>query len=233
MIGSVDIQGNGLISMSMMNPFIRLARALALGAALPLGGLVAFSALPAFAQSAPAGDLATVNKAIRGISTLTGSFTQTDRNGQVQTGKLLWKQPGKIRFDYGAGDLLIVSDGTSLYMIDYQVSQVQRWPIRNSPLGALLDPSRDIARFGKLVKTQDPRVVSVEVRDPQRPEYGVINLVFTRKASAPAGLELFGWVALDAQGNRTDIRLSNLSYKAPIADSAFRWRDPRGGPGPR
>ena len=198
-------------------------------ALVPAAALVS----PAVAQAPANGDLALVNKAIRGITTLSGNFTQTDRNGQVQTGKLLWKQPGKIRFDYGAGDLLIVSDGSSLHMIDYQVAQVQRWPIRNSPLGALLDPSRDITRYGKLVHTGDPRVVSVEVRDPQRPEYGVINLVFTRKPSAPGGLELYGWVALDAQGNRTNIRLSNLSYTAPIADSAFRWRDPRGPRSPR
>ena len=188
--------------------------------------------VPALAQSRPASDLASVSKAIRGITTLSGNFTQTDRNGQVQNGKLLWKQPGKIRFDYGAGDLLIVADGSSLYMIDYQVAQVQRWPIRNSPLGALLDPSRDITRYGKIVDTGDPRIVSVEVRDPKHPEYGVINLVFTRKPSAPAGLELYGWVALDAQGNRTNIRLSDLNYRAPIADSAFRWRDPRGSRGP-
>ncbi|MCW2348962.1 LolA family protein [Sphingobium sp. B12D2B] len=190
-------------------------------------------ASPVAAQAARSSDLASVSTAVRGITTLSGDFTQTDRNGQVQNGKLLWKQPGKIRFDYGAGDLLIVADGSSLYMIDYQVAQVQRWPIRNSPLGALLDPKRDITRYGKVVDTGDPRVVSVEVRDPQHPEYGVITLIFTRKAGVPGGLSLYGWVALDAQGNRTNIRLSNLKYGAPIADAAFRWRDPRGTRGPR
>ena len=45
-----------------------------------------------------------------------------------------------MRFDYGRGsDMLIVADGNSLNMIDYSVKQVQRWPIGNSPLGALLD----------------------------------------------------------------------------------------------
>jgi Outer membrane lipoprotein-sorting protein len=211
-----------------------ISRTTALGLALcAVAAPALMHSVPALAQSRPASDLASVSKAIRGITTLSGNFTQTDRNGQVQNGKLLWKQPGKIRFDYGAGDLLIVADGSSLYMIDYQVAQVQRWPIRNSPLGALLDPSRDITRYGKIVDTGDPRIVSVEVRDPKHPEYGVINLVFTRKPSAPAGLELYGWVALDAQGNRTNIRLTDLNYRAPIADSAFRWRDPRGSRGPR
>jgi outer membrane lipoprotein-sorting protein len=211
----------------MTRRLLPLTRALAIGAALalPLAGGAVLTA--AHAQSAQ-DDLAAVNRAIRSITTLRADFTQTDRNGQVQSGKLLMKQPGHIRFDYGAGnDLLIVADGKSLYMVDYQVSQVQRWPIRNSPLGALLDPTRDITKYGKLVPTGDPRVVSIEVRDPAHPEYGAISLIFTRKASATAGLELYGWVARDAQGNRTSIRLTSLEQGTPIADSAFKWRDPR------
>lgn len=210
----------------MTKRFPRFARALAIGAAiaLPPGGALMTAGLHA---QAPADELAAVNRAIRGTTSLSANFVQTDRNGQIQTGKLLLKQPGKIRFDYGAGDLLIVADGRSLYMIDYQVSQVQRWPIRNSPLGALLDPSRDLSKYGKLAQTDDPRIVSVEVRDPQHPEYGVLSLVFTRKPAAPSGLELYGWIAKDAQGNRTTIRLSSPVYGAAIADSAFKWRDPR------
>ena len=185
--------------------------------------------LPAQA-AAEADDLAAVQRHVREITTLTADFSQTDRAGQVQDGKLLWKQPGNIRFQYGKDNpLLIVADGKSLYMIDYEVRQVQRWPIRNSPLGALLDPTRDLTRYGKMIQTGDPRIVSVEVRDATHPEYGVINLVFQRDASGPAGLKLYGWVARDAQGNRTSIRLANLQYGAPIADSAFRWKDPRPG----
>jgi outer membrane lipoprotein-sorting protein len=196
-----------------------------LATALGTGG--AALAQPPAAQQ-PADDLAQIQRHIRSVTTLTASFQQTDRRGQVQTGKLLWKQPGHIRFQYEGGvPLLIVADGKSLTMIDYEVSQVQRWPIRNSPLGALLDPTRDVTRYGTLVDTGDPRVLSVDVRDPAHPEYGIINLVFQRDANAPAGLLLHGWVAKDAQGNRTSIRLSNQNYGAPIADSAFRWTDPR------
>ncbi|MCE7798574.1 outer membrane lipoprotein carrier protein LolA [Sphingobium sufflavum] len=183
---------------------------------------------PAQAQTGQPADLALVQRHLRAITTLTAQFSQTDRNGQVQNGQLSWKQPGHIRFQYAAPNpLLIVADGKSLYMIDYEVRQVQRWPIRNSPLGALLDPTRDLSRYGKLIQTGDPSVVSMEVRDPDHAEYGVINMVFQRDAQAPAGLRLYGWVARDAQGNRTSIKLSGTSYGAPIPDSAFRWKDPR------
>lgn len=191
---------------------------------------LALAGIPTQIASAqqPTDSLAQVNAYIRAVKSMTADFTQTDRSGQTLTGKLTLKQPGKIRFQYQKDvPLLIVGDGKSLTMIDYEVSQVQRWPIRNSPLGALLDPDRDLSKFGKIVPSGDPRIMTVEARDPKRPEYGVITLIFRRNPSAPAGLEMYGWVALDAQNNRTSIRLTNQRYGVPVPESAFRWRDPR------
>jgi len=166
--------------------------------------------------------------ALRGISTLTADFTQSDRSGQVVRGKLTLKRPGRIRFEYEKSvNMLIVGDGKSLTMVDYDVAQVQRWPIRNSPLGALLDPNRDVKRYGTLKPTGNPDVISVEVRDSKHPEFGVITLIFMRAAGAPGGLELANWVALDSQNQRTTIRLSNHRYDVAVPDRAFTWRDPR------
>ena len=184
---------------------------------------VAISA-PAAAQTA---DLATVQRHLQGITTMTADFTQADRNGKVLTGTLTWKQPGNIRFQYEKGvPLLIVAEGGALTFVDYSVRQVQRWPIRNSPLGVLLDPSRDLSQFARVVPGDD-RLLSVEARDPKHPEYGRITMVFARDPAAPAGLTLQGWVALDSQNNRTTVRLSNQRYGAPVAANAFRWNDPR------
>lgn len=184
-------------------------------------------AAPAVAQ-ADQSDLTKVNAYIRAVTTMTADFTQTDRNGQTLTGQLTIKQPGKIRFQYQKGvPLLIVGDGKALTMIDYEVRQVQRWPIGNSPLGALLDPSKDLSKFGKVVPTGDPSILSVEARDPKRPEFGTITMIFKRDAGSPAGLQLYGWVALDSQNNRTAVRLTNQRYGAAVADSTFRWTDPR------
>lgn len=199
------------------------ALTLAVGAAVPLAMIAAPPA--AVAQS---GDLDRAVAALRGISTMKASFTQTDRAGQTMAGELTLKRPGKIRFDYGkSAPMLVVSNGKSLYLVDYDVKQVERWPISNSPLGALLDPNRDVKRYGKLVPTSHSGVVSVEVRDPKRPEFGVITLIFQRDANSPGGLKLTHWVALDAQNNRTTVRLSNHRYGMSVADSAFTFSDPR------
>ena len=193
---------------------------------MPLAAAAAVIAAPAAAQSTP--DLAAVQRHLSGVESMTAAFTQTDRNGQVLSGNLTLKRPGKIRFQYQKGvPLLIVGDGKALTFIDYSVKQVQRWPIGNSPLGVLLDPRRDISRYAKVVPTGNPAVLSVEAYDPKHPEYGRTTLVFARSASAPAGLLLQGWVALDSQGNRTTIRLTGQKFNVPVSDSAFRWTDPR------
>lgn len=181
---------------------------------------------PAFAQSSA--DLNRAVTALRAISTMKADFNQIDRAGNVATGTMTLKRPGKIRFDYGKdADLLVVSNGRSLYMIDYEVNQVERWPIKSSPLGALLDPNRDVAQFGTLIPTGSSDVLSIDVQDPNKPEFGRINLIFVRKPGAPGGLELTHWVALDAQNHRTTVRLRNHRYGVAVPDSTFRFRDPR------
>lgn len=182
---------------------------------------------PAFAQSQSEVDRAIA--AVRAISTMQASFTQTDANGRRATGTLTMRRPGRIRFQYAPGiPMLIVSDGAALTFVDYETRQVQRWPIKNSPLGALLDPSRDVAKFGRLIDSGDANWVSVEVRDRSHPEYGVITLRFLRKAAAPGGLELMGWTALDSQNRQTLIQLSGQRYGMAISDNMFRYNDPRG-----
>jgi len=205
---------------------VSAATPIALGAAA--FAVPATLSAPATAASSDASQLSAAVSALRGIGTLTADFQQTDRSGQVVSGKLTLKRPGRIRFQYEKSvNMLIVGDGKALTLVDYDVKQVQRWPISNSPLGALLDPRRDVAKFGTVRDTGNPNVISVEVRDPKHPEYGIITLIFTRKASAPGGLELSYWVALDSQNKRTTIRLVNHKYGMAIPDSAFGWNDPR------
>ena len=215
------------------------AGTIALGLSLPAGPLPSsYSHAGTAAQPSPfvaaanaqssSGDLTRAVSALRGIETMRADFTQIDRAGNSARGTMTLKRPGKIRFDYGEdADLLVVSNGRSLYMIDYEVNQVERWPIRNSPLGALLDPDRDVRQFGTLVPTGNPDVLSIDVRDPNKPEFGRMNLIFVRNSNAPGGLQLTHWVALDAQNHRTTVRLANHRYGVSVPESTFRFRDPR------
>ena len=191
---------------------------------LPVAAALAMPSV-ATAQTAP---LAQVSQHLRSVASMTADFVQTDRTGKSLTGQLSLKRPGKVRFQYQKGvPLLIVGDGKALTMIDYQVKQVSRWPIGDSPLAVLLDPSKDLSRFAKLVPSGDPNLILVAARDPKHPEFGTTTIAFFRTPGAPGGLMLQGWSVLDAQNNRSSVRLSNQRFNVAIADNTFRWVDPR------
>ena len=185
------------------------------------------AALSAPVVAAPAPELVQVQTHLRAVTTMTATFQQIDAQGRSRNGTLTLKRPGKIRFQYEKSvPLLIVGDGKALTMIDYQVRQVSRWPIGNSPLAALIDPNRDLSRYGKLMPAPAGRIL-VEGRDPKHPEFGTITIGFSKSASAPGGLLLAGWTVVDAQGNRSTVVLSDQRFGMEISDKTFLWRDPR------
>ncbi|WP_294395638.1 outer membrane lipoprotein carrier protein LolA [uncultured Sphingomonas sp.] len=187
--------------------------------------LVLLAAAPV---SAATGVLGQVQTHLRAVETMTADFTQTDQRGKTLTGTLTLKRPGRVRFQYQKGvPLLVVGDGKALIMIDYQVAQVSRWPIGNSPLSILLDPNRDLSGIAKVLPNAPAGRILIEGRDPKHPEIGTITIGFTQAPTAPGGLMLAGWTVLDAQGNRSTLVLSNQRFNVPVSDRTFLWRDPR------
>jgi len=187
---------------------------------------------PAMAASPSANGAATIDQAVaalRGIETLRANFVQrSDATGQQISGVLSLKRPGKIRFQYQRGyPVLIISDGKALTIVDSEVKQTQRWPIGKSPMGALLNPAKDVAQYGTLLPSLDPNVTNIRVTDRAHPEYGVMTLSFAHKAGAPGGLELVGWQTVDAQNRRTTIILSGHQYDVSLGDDLFRYLDVR------
>ena len=186
--------------------------------------IVAAVATPAAAQS---GDLAKVESHLASVQSMTANFSQTDARNRTSSGTLQMKRPGRIRFQYGGGDLLLVGNNGKLTMVDYQVGQKSSWNLNSTPLGLLLSPNPDIDRIARLMPSNDPRVVVVRARDARRPEFGTLLLAFVRSPSAPGGLLLRGWTAIDAQNKRTTVRLTNQRYNVAVAESAFRYAEPK------
>jgi outer membrane lipoprotein-sorting protein len=182
--------------------------------------LVLAAPLPAQAQTG----LAQVQAHLRAVQTMTASFRQTDARGRSLNGTLTIKRPRRIRVDYGrAANMLIVSDGRALIFLDYSVGQRQRWPINDSPLSVLLNPSQDLSRFARVIQ-DDRRTLLLQARDPRRREFGTITVRFAKSPTAPGGLILQGWNTVDAQNNRTNVSLSGQRFNVPVADSAFSYR---------
>jgi outer membrane lipoprotein-sorting protein len=188
--------------------------------------------------------LAQVQAHLRATTSMRARFSQTGANGNVASGSVLFARPGGIRFDYqGNVPYLVVSDGKTLNLVDYEIKQVQSYPVQETPLAVLLDPKLDLRTRARVVQAPDNAPdkaggkagdkaglqdsILIEARDSKHPEYGVITLGFVRDSNAPAGLKLVGWHVLDAQGTSTRIQLFDQRYNVAIEKSAFRFKDPR------
>lgn len=180
-------------------------------------------AAPAVAADRSA-DLAKLKAHITSVQTMTANFTQTDAKGRTASGTLEMKRPGRIRFEYRGGDLLLVADGKRLNFIDYQVGQKSGWPLAKTPLGPLLSSSPDFDGKAEVLPSKDPNVVVARARNTS---YGRLTLAFLRSPSAPGGLQLYGWTAVDPQGRTTIVRLSNVRYNVAVPESAFTYREPQ------
>lgn len=178
---------------------------------------------PVLAAESP--DLARLKAHLTAVQTMTADFSQTDAKGQVATGTLEMKRPGRIRFAYSGGDLLLVADGQRLTFLDYSVGQKSSWPLARTPLGPLLSASPDFNGKAEILPSADRRVVVARAKS--NGQYGQLTLAFLRNGSAPGGLELYGWTAIDPQGHRTTVRLSNIRFNVAVPDSAFTYAEPK------
>ncbi|HXH53865.1 MAG TPA: outer membrane lipoprotein carrier protein LolA [Sphingomicrobium sp.] len=188
---------------------------------------VAIVAAAAPAAANEARDLQAVEQHLSSVQSMTANFVQTDAKNQRASGTLQLKRPGRIRFEYAGGDLLLVGNGRTLNFVDYQVGQKSSWELDKTPLGILLQAKPDIRRIARVMPQNDSRVLVVRARDARRPEFGTLILSFARSPSAPGGLLLAGWTAIDAQNKRTTVRLGNQRYNVAVAETAFRFDEPK------
>ncbi len=165
-----------------------------------------------------------IEQSLNAIKSMKTDFIQRAPDGSVAEGVLYLERPGKLRFDFGDdAPFLVVSNGSLLTFVDYDVKQVSRWPIRKTPLGILVD---DEIRFDNSIEVPDiirfAGLVKVPVIDPKRQEYGYIILIFEEST-----MELRAWEVVDAQGYTTRVALVNPEYNVEIDGKYFKFKDPR------
>ena len=185
---------------------------------------IALVATPSIA-AAPSPDLAKLKDHLSSVQTMTANFTQTDAKGRTDSGTLQMKRPGRIRFEYSAGDVLLVANGKTLTFLDYSVGQKSSWPLGRTPLGPLLSNSPDFNGKAEILPSTDSRVVVARAKSAG--QYGQLTLAFLRNSSAPGGLQLYGWTAIDPQNHRTTVKLTNVRFNVAVPESAFDYADPK------
>ncbi|MCJ9429841.1 LolA family protein [Kordiimonas marina] len=170
------------------------------------------------------------------VNSLKASFTQRAPDGKETHGTLYMERPGKVRFDYTDGTpFLVVADGKTLSFVDYEVGQVTKWPVKDTPLKALLGHSVDLASVNAHIELNPagiPDMLALSAQDADQPEQGQITIYFKTnpgKASEDkSGLQLLSWSVVDARGGLTYVKLSNESLNLPLDKGLWTFKDPRG-----
>lgn len=182
---------------------------------LTLAALAAF-ALPAGAQEIP---LSALSSYLNSFSTAKSSFTQINSDGTISTGTLYIKRPGRVRFEYDPPEnALVMAGGGQVAIFDPKSNQPpEQYPLKRTPLNLILERQVDLARANMVVgHFSDETTTTVVAQDPENPDYGRIDLVFT-----DGPVELRKWVIHDDAGGETTVILGPLETGLDLPPSLF------------
>lgn len=160
------------------------------------------------------------------LTTVKSGFNQVAPNGEVSTGTFYLKRPGKMRWDYNPPNpILLVSDGDTVTYYDADLEQINYVALDDTLAGFLTKP---VVRFDSdAVALKDfsagAGAIRVTVVQRAKPDEGALTLEFS-----DAPLTLKHMVIADATGSTTRVQLQNAQYGLELANSLFRFKDPRG-----
>ena len=177
--------------------------------------LMALSA-PAFADKIALKDLSAY---LNSLTTVQSDFTQVNADGTVSLGKIFIKRPGRVRFEYAPPDKsLVLASAETVAIFDSKSNQPpEEYPLKRTPLNLILAANIDLGRAKMVVGHKEvENATRVVAQDPQHPEYGTIELVFTAKPIA-----LRQWVITDDLGQQTTVILGELQPVGDLRGSLF------------
>lgn len=173
-------------------------------------------AFPAAAEKIP---LNAISNYLNALSTAKSDFTQINADGSIATGKLYIKRPGRVRFEYAPPDRsLVLASGGQVAIFDAKSNQPpEQYPLTRTPLSLILAENIDLARAKLVVGHKEAEnATRVLAQDPDHPEYGTIELVFTANPVA-----LRQWVITDDLGQQTTVILGELATGTNLPPSMF------------
>ncbi len=175
--------------------------------------------LYAGAVSAQQLSLAQISAYLNQLQTAQGGFTQINPDGTLSTGQIYIKRPGRIRFEYNApSDSLVMAGGGQVAIFDSRSNTgPDRYPLNQTPLSIILQNNVDLERADMVTNVaSDGTTTTVTAQDPDNPNYGSIQLVFTANP-----VELRQWIVTDEFGTETTVILNDLISGSVIRDILF------------
>ncbi len=171
--------------------------------------------------------LAAVNEIARyfnSIRSMKGQFTQTGPRGRVSSGVFYIVKPGRMRFEYAPPNpLLVVSDGSWLYVKNRKRNRVDHYPLTTTPLRLILDQKVNLFKETKIQSVSETdELTTVMLKDTSTFASGSLVLVFDK-----INRVLQQWVVIDERGRRTTVSLSNIENDIRANPKLFVMKLPR------
>lgn len=163
--------------------------------------------------------LSAISSYFNGMFTASSPFTQINDDGTISTGRILIRRPGRIRFEYNPPDASLVMAGQGqVAVFDNKSNQPpERFPLSRTPLSVILDKTVNLGRANMVVgHTDDGTSTTIVAQDPEHPEYGNIQLVFTANP-----VELRQWIVTDGGGSATTVILGDLQQGGRMGAALF------------
>lgn len=163
--------------------------------------------------------LATLSDYLNGLTTVETDFTQVNSDGTISTGKIYIHRPGRVRFEYGPPDRsLVIAGAGQVGIFDAKSNQPpERYPLKQTPLNLILAETVNLGKADMVIGHMDDGTATrVLAQDPDYPEYGTIELVFTAEP-----VELRQWVITDDLGSQTTVILGELQKGGKLKPSLF------------
>ncbi|KRS15403.1 LolA family protein [Roseovarius indicus] len=177
---------------------------------------LSLAALPAAAEQL---SLNEISGYLNSFKSAQGKFTQINEDQTISTGQIYIKRPGRVRFEYDPPDeTLVLADGTRVGVIDPKSNTgPEAYPLHRTPLKIILANNVDFTRERMVTGHEsDGKTTTVRAQDPENPDYGSIELVFTDNP-----VELRQWVVTDDTGTRTTVVLGDLKTGMQLDDEQF------------
>ena len=157
-----------------------------------------------------------INNYLGDIRTLQADFSQTNDMGDIMTGTLFLKKPGKIRFSYDPpNNLQIVTKQQAVLIFDPKNSGSGplTYPMSSTPLGFLIENNLGslIGENGEVFELDD--FIFLNVRNPQYH----LRIEFSKNP-----LSLFGWEFKNQVSETIKIRLNNIQKNNYISNEIFK-----------
>lgn len=156
---------------------------------------------------------------LNGIKTAKSSFTQINDDGSLSTGQLYIHRPGRMRFEYDTpGGGTVVAGAGSVVIFDPKSNQPpETYPLKRTPLSVILARKVNLNQANMLVGHRfDGTTTIVRSQDPEHPDYGSIELMFTGDP-----VELRKWVVHDNAGGQTTVILGALETGLRLPSNLF------------